>query len=508
MKPTTPTDSTKVASNAVEPSKAQRTVQQTVNSIEDSNKEKLYTYVQWKRMVTVCPQHNNSNSQINIDIQHVVVLSPPDGTHLVVVGGGSPVINLVGAKRFYPQTGSFLNWLRLGKSGLPDTISKRTPKETVNHLVAGKKRTMDQNTHGTSTPVPGPHGFGGGGGVHQAKKTGNRKSGHEDYEDTTKHEEMEDEYLRKWIARSLHKEMKTWCTELNEKAKLVAKASKELESYIDKVDDRIVDLSSSLLEMSIQPIPPAVVKNIPPIWRPTPNRWTQRWVELAAAIVPEGKKKKAKKKYQGTHNRRETAEDIEHPFEGRQRKQNPYKKTSNEAVVVHPTGRMKKLKTGDLILQIGKGPKQEEAAERLRVAVTKALGADALVNHTPKTEVMEVRNLDSETTEEEVKQAVINTTGTAPDCERYQNASLIRREQNGSASCKGTDRTALCMTCGQENHKAKDCHEQPRCVLCLENEYSANHYPGSSKCRVFQEERRKHLSQVHLMYAEGKQREG
>jgi len=93
---------------------------------------------------------------------------------------------------------------------------------------------------------------------------------------------------------------------------------------------------------------------------------------------------------------------------------------------------MKKLKTGDLILQIGKGPKQEEAAERLRVAVTKALGADALVNHTPKTEVMEVRNLDSETTEEEVKQAVINTTGTAPDCERYQNASLIRREQNGS----------------------------------------------------------------------------
>jgi len=60
--------------------------------------------------------------------------------------------------------------------------------------------------------------------------------------------------------------------------------------------------------------------------------------QTAQAIVPEGKKKKAKKKYQGTHNRRETAEDIEHPFEGRQRKQNPYKKTSNEAVVVHPTG--------------------------------------------------------------------------------------------------------------------------------------------------------------------------
>jgi len=55
---------------------------------------------------------------------------------------------------------------------------------------------------------------------------------------------------------------------------------------------------------------------------------------------------------------------------------------------------MKKSKTGDLILQIGKGPKQEEAAERLKVVVVKALGADALVNHTPKTELMEVRNLD------------------------------------------------------------------------------------------------------------------
>jgi len=68
-----------------------------------------------------------------------------------------------------------------------------------------------------------------------------------------------------------------------------------------------------------------------------------------------------------------------------------YKKASNEAVVVHPTGTttyvdvakklrttidvgalnvnikgMKKSKTGDPILQIGKGPKQEEAAERLK----------------------------------------------------------------------------------------------------------------------------------------------
>jgi len=76
---------------------------------------------------------------------------------------------------------------------------------------------------------------------------------------------------------------------------------------------------------------------------------------------------------------------------------------------------MKKAKSGDLILQIDRGPKQEEEAARLREAVIQTLGSDAVVKHTTRTETIEVRDLDSETTAEEITQAVVNTTGTSPD---------------------------------------------------------------------------------------------
>jgi len=59
---------------------------------------------------------------------------------------------------------------------------------------------------------------------------------------------------------------------------------------------------------------------------------------------------------------------------------------------------MKKAKMGDLIIQIDKGPKQEEAAAKLKEAVIQTLGADAVVKHSPKTEIIEVRDLYSETT--------------------------------------------------------------------------------------------------------------
>jgi len=61
---------------------------------------------------------------------------------------------------------------------------------------------------------------------------------------------------------------------------------------------------------------------------------------------------------------------------------------------------MKKSKMEVLILQIDKDPKQEESAERLKDAVNIALEAEAVVKHTPKTAILEVRDLDSETTEE------------------------------------------------------------------------------------------------------------
>jgi len=67
---------------------------------------------------------------------------------------------------------------------------------------------------------------------------------------------------------------------------------------------------------------------------------------------------------------------------------------------------MRKSRKGDLILQLDKGPRQEEAAVRLKDAVTEALGAEAVVEHSPNTALVVIRDLDSTATEEEVLRAL------------------------------------------------------------------------------------------------------
>lgn len=83
--------------------------------------------------------------------------------------------------------------------------------------------------------------------------------------------------------RNLHCEMKKMCKELKEKIDAVLKASNDLGRYADKADDRIVDLHSSLLEMSLllktasTPIKKkAPVKEaIPPVNRSYTETYTQ-----------------------------------------------------------------------------------------------------------------------------------------------------------------------------------------------------------------------------------------
>jgi len=275
----------------------------------------------------------------------------------------------------------------------------------------------------------------------------------------------------------------------------------------------------------------------------------------------EGKKKKAKMKRQDTCFRQASTEGAGRK-ERRHRIQNPYRKTNNEAVVVRPSGQttytdvakklkttinvstlnvnikgMKKAKSGDLILQIDRGPKQEEEAARLREAVIQTLGSDAVVKHTTRTETIELRDLDSETMTEEITQAVVNTTGTSPDSVKvirmlpsyggnvmavikmkYKDTSMLQtlgrlivgllrcrvklKTQmprcykchnfgHYRALCRGPNRTAQCMTCGEENHKTKDCKAPPRCVLCEESGHESDHYPGSQACQELKDAKKK-----------------
>jgi len=76
---------------------------------------------------------------------------------------------------------------------------------------------------------------------------------------------------------------------------------------------------------------------------------------------------------------------------------------------------MKKTERGDLILQIYRGPKQAEAAERRKTAIVEVLGEEAVVEYKPKSAMVEIKDLESETSEDEVKNAVVKATDVAPN---------------------------------------------------------------------------------------------
>lgn len=56
--------------------------------------------------------------------------------------------------------------------------------------------------------------------------------------------------------------------------------------------------------------------------------------------------------------------------------------------------------------------------------------------------------------------------------------------------CKRPDRSKACYKCGTENHLAKNCPSTPHCFLCEEARKSSdgnNHIAGSRRCAVFRE---------------------
>ena len=59
-----------------------------------------------------------------------------------------------------------------------------------------------------------------------------------------------------------------------------------------------------------------------------------------------------------------------------------------------------------------------------------------------------------------------------------------------SLDCKGPDRSKLCFHCEGPDHKSKDCTAAPRCFLCPEQQDKAdsrNHIAGSGACAVFRD---------------------
>lgn len=55
--------------------------------------------------------------------------------------------------------------------------------------------------------------------------------------------------------------------------------------------------------------------------------------------------------------------------------------------------------------------------------------------------------------------------------------------------CKSdVDRTGICLKCGVDGHKAKQCVAKPKCVLCKTDSPTGNEHPtGSRSCPAYKE---------------------
>jgi len=236
--------------------------------------------------------------------------------------------------------------------------------------------------------------------------------------------------------KNIHRELKKWCAELKQKTEEAIKGRKICHPYVERASDRIDDLSSSIREMSVLQIQPNTsfkatatepesVRTDQKSGYPTTGHIVNseksfpRSRTSEAQPVREGRRKKSKMKDETACSRREKI------------------KTRSETIIVRPSGTstyadmakklkesidvdtinvsvrsMKRSRKGELILQLEKSPMQEEAAGRLKDAAAKALGSEAVVEHSPNTTLVEIRDLDSITTEEEVLRAVANITCT------------------------------------------------------------------------------------------------
>lgn len=196
---------------------------------------------------------------------------------------------------------------------------------------------------------------------------------------------------------------------------------------------------------------------------------------------------------------------------------------------------VRRTRSGDVLLELGAGTKNKEGFCR---ALKGVLGESATIRSLEPMTTLEIRDLDSFTTDVEVQEAIkrdlkdlageLKVAVTRANS-REQKLAIVQMNERGAlellknsrikigwvncrvrqrvlvtrcyacfgfghrqADCKGPDRKkeGVCIQCGEKGHIKKECSADPKCFLCAEGGLAPElrkHVPGSGGCHVFRQ---------------------
>lgn len=290
-----------------------------------------------------------------------------------------------------------------------------------------------------------------------------------------------------------------------------------------------------------------------PVSQKTPMEKKQKTAELGEGwkIVPSKESKKKEKKEDAITPGKRTVASSQRTRKKPERKPKP----KREAVLIKPAeGKtyaevlgeirvkikpedtntviksIRQTKHGEVLMEIGKGA--EDKAEFAK-QIQKVLGETANVKNIIPMTTVEIRDLDSLTTAEEVKASLerdikesikVRITITKPNSRQQRMAIVEMEEQDASKlldiarikigfvycrvrkwtvvtrcyrclgyghfrrDCKGPDRTKACYKCSQVGHKGNECTKKAYCVICedlKDAQVQLEHITGTGNCKAF-----------------------